>query len=59
MRALLMREVLPAHDALCVPEGEAMRAWLGGDRAAADRLAAASGAVARLYGRLWGGPPTP
>lgn len=52
----LMREVLPSHDALCVPEGEAMRAWLGGDRAAADRLAAAAGSVARLYGRLWSTP---
>jgi hypothetical protein len=55
----LMREVLPAHDALCVPEGEAMRSWLGGDPAAAGRLAASAGAVARLYDRLWGAPVTP
>ncbi len=55
----LMREVLPSHDALCVPEGEAMRAWLGGDRGAADRLAASAGSVARLYGRLWSAPATP
>ena len=49
----LMREVLPAHDALCVPEGEAMRAWLAGDQAAADRLAVSAGSAARLYRRLW------
>jgi hypothetical protein len=51
----LLREVLPAHDALCVPEGEAMRAWIAGDRSAADRLAASAGSVRRLYDRLWGG----
>ena len=50
----LMREVFPAHDALCAPEGEAMRAWLAGDRSAAARLAGLGGSVARLYDRLWG-----
>ncbi len=53
----LMREVFPAHDAVCTPEGEAMRAWLAGDRRAADRLAASRGAVGRLYDRLWGPAP--
>lgn len=50
----LMREVLPAHDALAAAEGEAMRAWLAGDRSAPDRLAGLRGSVGRLYDRLWG-----
>lgn len=49
----LMREVLPAHDALAAAEGEAMRAWLAGDRAAPARLAGLRGSVERLYDRMW------
>ncbi len=44
----LLREVFPAHDALCREEGALMQAHLDGDKAAPTRLAACSG-QARAY----------
>jgi hypothetical protein len=49
----LLREVFPAHDALCAREGEAMIRHVQGDAAAAADLAAMSGQAQRLYDRMW------
>lgn len=49
----LLREVLPAHDALCGEEGRCMLAHIAGDGDAAARLQALKGQVARLYETLW------
>lgn len=49
----LQREVLPAHDALCAEEGEAMLAHVAGDAAAPAKLKALQGRVQKLYERLW------
>jgi hypothetical protein len=52
----LLREVFPEHDALCAQEGRLMLAHLAGDVTAVDQLRPCSGAIARLYARLWGTP---
>jgi len=52
----LLREVFPEHDAFCAQEGRLMLAHLAGDVTAVDQLRPCSGAIARLYARLWGTP---
>ncbi len=49
----LMREVFPAHDALCEEEGEAMLSHLRGESSARERLEKTAGRVETLYRRLW------
>ncbi|MDH7568645.1 MAG: hypothetical protein QHJ73_03560 [Armatimonadota bacterium] len=51
--SFLMREVMPAHDALCAEEGEAMLAHVAGDPGAANRLKTLQGRVQALYRRMW------
>lgn len=51
--SFLLREVFPAHDALCAEEGDAMLAYVAGDQDAVTRLKALQGRVAQLYARLW------
>lgn len=51
--SFLLREVLPAHDALCAEEGELMLAHVGGDATAAAKLKPLQGRVAALYRKLW------
>lgn len=55
----LMREVFPAHDALCVEEGRLMIAHVQGDSTAAQRLSALSGRSDRLRERMWAGDDRP
>jgi predicted metal-dependent phosphoesterase TrpH len=50
----LLREVFPAHDALCLEEGRLMLAHLAGDPEAAAGLRARRGSTAALYARYWG-----
>jgi len=50
----LLRQFYPAHDALCVPEGEAMLAHANGDAAAPAALALLQGRTAALAARAWG-----
>jgi len=49
----LLREVFPAHDALCREEGGLMLDHVRGDASAAQKLAALSGRTARLRDGLW------
>lgn len=51
--SFLLREVLPAHDALCAEEGDLMLAHVAGDAAAAEKLRGLQGRVADLYNRVW------
>jgi len=51
----LLREVFPAHDALCREEGGLMLDHVRGDASAAEKLAALSGRTARLHDSLWAG----
>jgi hypothetical protein len=50
----LMREIFPAHDALCVEEGRLMQIYIAGDTGARDGIAACKGRIAGLYERVWG-----
>ena len=50
----LMREILPAHDALCQEEGRLMLAHAAGDTGAAAALEGLKGRAARLFERDWG-----
>ena len=50
----LLREVLPEHDAVCRPEGEAMVAFLAGDERARRALADATGSVGNYYDDCFG-----
>ena len=50
----LVREVFPLHDEICFEEGRLMARHISGDADAADTLSAHSGAVGKLYDRLWG-----
>lgn len=52
----LLREVFPAHDALCAMEGAAMLDYLAGHPGAAERLAACKGQCQRLLDRIWPRP---
>jgi predicted metal-dependent phosphoesterase TrpH len=52
--AFLLREVFPAHDALCRREGELMLAHLAGDQTAKDRLRPLQGQTQRLWRHYWG-----
>jgi hypothetical protein len=52
--AFLLREVFPAHDALCRQEGELMLAHLAGEQTAEDRLRQLQGQTERLRLRYWG-----
>lgn len=49
----LMREVFPAHDALCHEEGSLMLAHAAGDPQAASSLARRQGSTRALYDRYW------
>jgi hypothetical protein len=49
----LMRELLPAHDALCRTEGELMLRYLAGEREAAAPLSALQGQVAAFWARQY------
>lgn len=49
----LAREILPAHDELCVEEGRLMHAHIAGEPRAAADLARLRGRCARLYRRAW------
>ena len=49
----LLREVLPRHDDLCLPEGEAMLRVARGDASGVADLGRRQGAVKRLYEELW------
>ncbi|NLO74436.1 MAG: hypothetical protein GX100_10065 [candidate division WS1 bacterium] len=55
--SFLLREVLPAHDALCMEEGEWMAEHLRGEPQAANHLAHAQGRTHELYDRLWASSP--
>lgn len=50
----LLREVFPAHDALCREEGAWMLAHLAGEAEAAGQLAVSRGRTAALLAREWG-----
>jgi hypothetical protein len=52
--AFLLREVFPAHDALCLQEGELMLAHLAGDQTAKDRLRPLQGQTESLWRRYRG-----
>lgn len=51
----LLREIFPAHDALCLEEGRLLLAHAAGDPQAAAALAGLKGRVQRLYDHLWAG----
>ncbi|MHC4252075.1 MAG: PHP domain-containing protein [Planctomycetota bacterium] len=51
----LLREVFPAHDALCEEEGRLMLEHVRGDAAAAGELARLAGRTGKLRDRLWAG----
>ena len=53
----LLRNVFPAHDALCEEEGRLMLEHLAGDPDAAPGLARCKGRVEALYARCWGETP--
>ena len=44
----LNRNYFPLHDELCYEEGRLMRAYIGGDSGARDRLVGLNGQTARL-----------
>jgi len=50
----LLREVIPAHDEICVEEGRLMWCYIVGEEGADQRLRALQGRVGTLYGKLWG-----
>ena len=52
----LMREVLPAHDEICMEEGRMMLAHLAGEPGAAEALSRSKGRAAALYDHLWAAP---
>jgi len=52
--AFLLREVFPAHDALCRAEGELMLAHLAGEATAKARLQQLKGQTEKLRRRYWG-----
>jgi hypothetical protein len=49
----LLREILPAHDELCLEEGRLMLEHAAGDPQASQALQPLQGRTDRLYDRLW------
>jgi hypothetical protein len=52
----LLREILPAHNALCYEEGLQMQAYVQGDGAALGKLRTWHGRVAAYYQHIWETP---
>jgi hypothetical protein len=50
----LLREVLPDHDRICIPEGEAMAHFLTGKPGAHEQLASLRGGVNDYFARCYG-----
>ena len=50
----LLREVIPAHDRLCVEEGRLMANYIVGEEGAEERLRSLQGRIGNLYRRFWG-----
>lgn len=50
----LLRDILPAHDALCYEEGLLMHDHLEGDMGAVAKLRAGQGRIKAFYSKVWG-----
>ena len=49
----LLREILPAHDALCYEQGLLMQACVRGDNEAVGKLRTQKGSIKAFYQQIW------